>query len=338
MERTKLLKAIEDWRAKGPAAPPRAMVLAELPKRFEQHVFVRGNPNQPGAAVSRHFPRVLVDGEPAAWNQADARLALARAIANPGNPLTARVLVNRVWLEHFGAPLVATPSDFGLRSAPPTHPALLDHLASRFIASGWSLKTLHRQIVLSAAYQQASDERPEAAAVDPENVWLWRMNRRRLDFEATRDALLAVAGRLRTTVGGPGVKGIDDKASSRRTIYSSIDRLNLPGLFRTFDFPNPDATSPERTPTTVPQQALFFMNAPLVREAAKSLPARADVAGEPAGPRRIARLYRVVLGREPADDELAWCEEFISAEPARPAAWDELAQALLEANEFVFID
>ncbi|MEX0676000.1 MAG: DUF1553 domain-containing protein, partial [Pirellulales bacterium] len=337
-ERTKLLKAIEDWRATGPAAPPRAMVLEDLPQPIEARVFERGNPNNLGSPVPRQFLRVLCDGPPVPFTQGSGRLELARAIVDRANPLTARVIVNRVWLEHFGSALVRTPSDFGLRSEPPTHPALVDYLAHNFMEHGWSLKWLHRQIVLSATYGQTSDERPECAKADPENTWLWRMNRRRLDFETTRDALLAVAGRLDRTLGGEPIKDICSPHARRRTMYGYIDRLNLPGIFRTFDFPNPDATSPQRPLTTVPQQALFFMNNPLVIEAAGNLMARPDVAaaGDAAG--KISRMYRLAFGREPEALELAWAEEFVSHASEGSAVWNELAQALLAANEFVFVD
>jgi hypothetical protein len=265
-------------------------------------------------------------------------LELARAITDPNNPLTARVIVNRVWLAHFGQALVGTPSDFGFRSQPPTHPALLDYLAHHFIEHGWSLKWLHRQIVLSAAYAQSSDDVPANAKVDPENTWLWRANRTRLDFETTRDALLAVAGRLDESIGGPPDKESFTPAAKRRTLYGFIDRLNLPGIFRTFDYPNPDATSPERPQTTVPQQALFFMNHPLVIEAAKGLLARSDVARESDPGAKIARMYLVAFGRQPTAEELSWSSQFVGAAAERPAVWNELAQGLLATNEFVFID
>ena len=299
---------------------------------------MRGNPNQLGDAVPRRFLRVLSPGEPAPLVHGSGRLDLARAIVDPANPLTARVLVNRVWLQHFGSALVSTPSDFGMRSRPPTHPELLDHLAATFMDDGWSLKALHRQIVLSAAYQQASDEKPECRTVDPQNDLLWKANRRRLDFEATRDALLAVAGRLETQFGGKPIKDIGAASSTRRTIYSTVDRLNLPGLFRTFDFPSPDATSPERSQTTVPQQALFFLNGPLVVEAAGHLAARPDVTAEADEVRRIARMYRLALSREPTAEELNLAEQFIHSASQPATAWRELAQGLLSTNEFVFVD
>jgi hypothetical protein len=336
--RTKLLKAIEDWRASGPAAPPRAMALEDLPMPITPRVFLRGNPNKLGDVVPRRFLRVLADGPPVPLEHGGGRLDLARAIVDRNNPLTARVIVNRVWLDHFGSALVATPSDFGMRSQPPTHAALLDYLAWNFMERSWSLKTLHREIVLSAVYAQASDDRAACRAIDPENIWLWKMNRRRLDFEATRDALLAVAGRLETTVGGPSVKASNEPTATRRSIYGYIDRLNLPGVFRTFDFPNPDATSPERVVTTVPQQALFFMNSPLVIEAAKNLLSRPDVAAESDQAKKIGRLYRLAFGRDPTAAETDWAQTFVSGAAMRPTVWNELAQGLLLANEFVFID
>jgi hypothetical protein len=337
-ERKKLLSAVEKWRVEGDAAPPRAMVLEDLPKPHEPRVFLRGNPSNRGQRVPRRFLRVLSDGTPPPFTDGSGRLELARAIADPQNPLTARVIVNRVWLAHFGQALVRTPSDFGFRSNPPSHPELLDHLARNFMANGWSLKWLHRQIVLSATYAQASDELPEPAKIDPENTWLWRMNRTRLDFETTRDALLAVAGRLDETVGGPPVKENFAPAATRRTLYSFVDRFNLPGIFRTFDFPSPDATSPERPQTTVPQQALFFMNHPLVIEAAKALLARPDVASQTDPAAKIARLVRLAFGRQPSGEELSWALQFVGPAADRPAVWNELAQGLLAANEFVFID
>ncbi len=338
MTRTKLRLEIEKWRANGPAAPPRAMALADLPVAVRPRVFLRGNPNNLGDEVPRRFLRVLSQGEPAPFATGSGRLELARAIASADNPLTARVLVNRVWLEHFGSALVRTPSDFGLRCEPPTHPELLDYLAGSFIDGGWSIKRLHRLIVLSATYAQASDDRPECRAIDPENTLLWRMNRRRLDFESTRDALLAVAGRLATEIGGPSVSEIGKPGGTRRTMYGHIDRLNLPGLYRTFDFPNPDTTSPARSLTTIPQQALFFMNSPLAAEAAGQLLGRPEVAGEADAARRLGRLYQLVYARQPAAEEIDWAVRFLADAADQAAGWNQLVQALLLSNEFVFVD
>jgi hypothetical protein len=333
-----LRKAVETWRATGPGAPPRAMVLEDAPAPYQPRVFLRGNPNNPGEPVPRQFLAVLAGGRRRPFEHGSGRLELARAIADRDNPLTARVLVNRVWLHHFGAGLVRTPSDFGLRSDPPSHPELLDHLATAFMDGGWSVKKLHRLILLSAAYRQRSDDRPEGRRLDPENALLWKMNRQRLDFEATRDALLAVSGALDGTVGGPPVKNITDPSARRRTVYGFLDRLNVPGLYRTFDFPSPDATSPQRAATTVPQQALFLMNNPFVLECARRLVRRPEVAAEPDVARRVERLNRLAYGRAPTAEETALALDFVGPAPGTPVAWERYAQALLLANEFVFVD
>jgi hypothetical protein len=333
-----LLKAVEKWRAEGPGAPPRAMVLVDLPTPHEPRVFRRGNPNNLGEPVPRQFLAVLAGEQRRPFRDGSGRLELARAIVDPANPLTARVLVNRVWLHHFGAPLVKTPSDFGLRSDPPTHPELLDYLAHFFVKNGWSFKKLHRHLLLSAVYQQQSADRPDGHQLDPENALLWRMNRQRLDFEATRDALLWAAGTLQRTLGGPPVKEITAPTATRRTVYGTIDRLNLPGLLRTFDFPSPDATSPRRDRTTVAPQALFLMNHPFVQEAVRKLMQRPEVAAAKDPARRVERLYRLLYGRAPAAEEAALAREYLAG-PGTPAVlWDRYAQALLLANEFVFVD
>jgi hypothetical protein len=333
-----LRNAVESWRATGPGAPPRAMVLEDLPAPYEPRVFVRGNPNLPGEAVPRQFLGVLAGPERRPFTHGSGRLDLALAIADRHNPLTARVLVNRIWMHHFGTGLVHTPSDFGLRSEPPTHPELLDYLARWFMDHGWSVKELHRLLLRSAVYRQKSDDRPECGRADPENGLWWRMNRRRLDFEATRDALLAVSGRLDPAIGGPPFKDLAAVSARRRTVYGFIDRLNLPGLFRTFDFPSPDATSPGRDVTTVPQQALFLMNNPFTAEAARGLVNRPDVAGEKEVHGRVVRLYRLLYGRDPAPDELQLARQYLQGAGGATISWQRYAQALLLANEFVFVD
>ena len=334
----KLLGSVEQWRSTGPGAPPRAMTLEDVSSPEEPHVFLRGNPNRRGKAVPRRFPRVLAGEAAPPFRDGSGRLELARAIADPGNPLTARVLVNRVWLHHFGTGLVATPGDFGLRGEPPSHPELLDWLAATFVEDGWSIKALHRRIMLSGTYRQSSDDRDDGLGADPENRLLWRMNRRRLDFEATRDALLAVAGRLDRKVGGPSVQKISAPSATRRTLYGHLDRLNLPGLYRTFDFPDPNSTSPRRDATTVAPQALFLMNHPFVIEMARATIRRGDIAAQWERGARVDRLYRLLFGRGPSDGELRLADAFFSNRAADEVAWTEYAQALLMANEFVFID
>lgn len=322
---------IKKLTATHPGAPPRAMVLRDNDRPSEPVVFVRGNPNNRGPAVPRQFIGFLSGPERKLFATGSGRLELANAIASPTNPLTARVAVNRVWLHLFGQGLVRTPSDFGLRSDPPTHPELLDHLATGFVADGWSVKRLIRRIVLSATYRQSSAASPEAMERDPDNRWLARTSRRRLDFEALRDSLLAASGNLDRTVGGRAVDLYGVVPSKRRTLYGFIDRQNLPGVMRTFDFALPDAHAPQRFTTTVPQQALFLMNSSFVQDQARALAKRVDGAGAD----RVTKLYRLALGRSPAADEVALALGFVGD---KTDTWEQLAQVLLMSNEFAFVD
>jgi hypothetical protein len=333
-----LRDALQKWLTTGPGAPARAMALEDSATPYEPRVFIRGNPNNPGERVPRRFLEVLSGPDRAPFRDGSGRLELARAIASRDNPLTARALVNRVWMHYFGTPLVATPGDFGLRSEPPTHPELLDHLAARFMDDGWSIKALHRRIALSATYQQRSADRTEARAIDPENALYWRMNRRRLDFEATRDALLAVSGRLDGRPGGPPMPALTGPEANRRTLYGFIDRLNLPGLYRTFDFPDPNATNPKRDQTTVAPQALFLMNHPFALDVARAILKRPDLVRERDDAAKVARLYRLLYGRAPDADEKAMARAFLADRTDGSDPWPALAQALLMANEFVFVD
>ncbi|HEX3725496.1 MAG TPA: DUF1553 domain-containing protein, partial [Pirellulales bacterium] len=350
-EITKRRVALAEHLADTAHAPPRAHTLVETAALLEPHILVRGNPGRPGRTVTRHLLTALRRGDtaepPQAWPAATARLELARAIASRDNPLASRVLVNRVWAHHFGAGLVRTPSNFGVRGQPPTHPDLLDYLAARFMEDGWSIKQLHRRIMLSSTYMQSSAERPDAAQLDPTNRWLWKVNRRRLDFEALRDSLLAVAGRLDTTLGGPSFD-VTAPGANRRSVYALIDRQALPGLLPTFDFASPDTHSPERYTTVVPQQALFLMNGPFVVDVAKAFAARQDVqeAGTPA--ERIDRMVRIAWGRAGTEQEIALALAFIASDSAGSAAgdspdpalstWEAFAQSLLLANEFIYVD
>jgi hypothetical protein len=294
-----------------------AIVDADVP--VEPVIFRRGNPSAPGKRVARQFLGALSGERRQPFREGSGRLELAHAIADAENPLTARVIVNRVWMHHFGKPLVRTPADFGLRSDPPSHPQLLDWLAATFIENGWSMKWLHRKILLSATYRQTSDHRADAAAVDPENRLLWKMNRVRLDFEATRDSLLAVAGGLDFRVGGPSA----DVLGNRRSVYTRVDRHKLPGLLRTFDFPSPDALSPQRAETTVAPQALFLMNHPFLVECASRLLALPEVADAETQDARIDRLYALLFQRAPDADERAWGRTFLSpSEVPRPLYLD----------------
>jgi hypothetical protein len=348
---TALRKKVEEWQLTAPGAPPRAMVLRDKATPETPHVFLRGNPNNQGPEVPRQFLQVVAGEARQPFRDGSGRLELARAIASKDNPLTARVIVNRIWQHHFGQGLVRTPSDFGLRGEPPTHPRLLDWLAATFVENGWSVKQLHRLILLSRVYQQGSDNNPAYQQRDPDNRLLWRMNRLRLDFEELRDSLLAVGGRLDPRLGGPAVDLTTAPFAGRRSVYGFIDRQNLPGLFRTFDFATPDASAPQRYTTTVPQQALFLMNSPFVVEQARRLAGQPDLLALPQPEERIAYLYRRLYGRAPERDEAAGGLQFVQAalaaehngQPGPKAdqplsAWEKYAQVLLLANEFAYVD
>jgi len=321
-----LRRKIEELDATHPGAPQRAMVLVDKATPVEPVVFVRGNAANAGPKVPRQFLEVLSTGHREPFKQGSGRLELARDIASTNNPLTARVFVNRAWMYHFGAPLVRTPSDFGTRSDPPINPELLDYLASHFMADGWSIKKLHRLMMLSRTYQQASDDDAARAKADPGNDLLGRMNRRRLDFEAMRDSLLVAAGRLDLTMGGLSSDITTQPFSTRRSVYAFIERQNLPGIFRTFDFASPDTSSAQRYSTTVPQQALFLMNSPFVVEQARHFVERVGKSATNDAV-RIGALYRVAFQRAPQPDELELARSFIRAqatetnEPPPPSAW-----------------
>ena len=331
--------------------PARAMVLADLPEPWEPHIFKRGNPSRPGESVSRAFLQVLSHGEAHSFGNGSGRLELAHAIASPTNPLTARVLVNRVWMHHFGEPLVPSTTDFGARSEPPANPELLDWLASEFIRSGWSIKHLHRVIMLSSAYQQASrttdtkhDAPPSTILNDPENKLLGYFPRRRLDFEAMRDSLLFIAGRLDTTLGGRPIDFTSDALNRRRTLYGLVDRQDLPALFRAFDFPVPDQCVERRPRTSVPQQALFALNSPFVMEQARAVAARPEIALAANLTDRVDGLFRLVFGRHTTKQECGEALHFIEAASSDTFpdnglnSWEQLAQVLLISNEALFVD
>ncbi|MBA4062479.1 MAG: hypothetical protein C0501_01995 [Isosphaera sp.] len=329
-EYQKRLRHLEAWLAKG---PPRAMVLYDAPRPYDPRVFDRGHPGRPGDLVPRQMVRIANPARRPFPASGSGRLELAREIVSKDNPLTARVFVNRVWMHHFGRGLIGTPGDFGLRGDPPTHPELLDWLAAEFVAGGWKVKRLHKLVMTSATYTQASVDRPAAAAADPDNRLLWRQNRRRLEFEPLHDAVLAVSGQLDPKVGGPAVRLFG--GNRRRAVYGYVDRLEFPSLLTTFDVPNPAGLSPERTGTTVAPQALFLMNGPFARDAAKRLVALPAVQKLADPGERLDRLYRTVYGRPPAADEKALALAFVGKGGDR---WADLAHALLLTNEFAFVD
>ena len=327
-----------------PGAPARAMALEDAPTPGNSRIFIRGNPGNPGPEVPRRFLAVLAGPDPPPFTDGSGRLELAQAIASRDNPLTARVFVNRVWGWRFGTPLVDTPSDFGLRTAAPEHRVLLDWLAATFMTEGWSVKQLHRHMLLSSTYRMASASTvaPPTVAPPPDPL-LSHFPRRRLDFETMRDALLAVSGNLDLTAGGQPVDILSAPFSGRRTVYGFIDRQNLPGVFRTFDLANPDVSSPGRFTTTVPQQALFLMNSPFVIEQAQAVAAAAGTSSaDPAD--LIHALFVRTLQRAPELEELELGRAFLArpleTAPPQPSLTplEQFAQVLLLSNEFAFVD
>ncbi|HEY7114990.1 MAG TPA: PSD1 and planctomycete cytochrome C domain-containing protein [Tepidisphaeraceae bacterium] len=300
-----------------PGAPARAMVLQDAPTPVTPVIFKRGNPAMPAGQVPRQFLACVAGEGRQPFKEGSGRLELAQAIASKDNPLTARVFVNRVWLEHFGKGLVRTPSDFGIRGERPTHPELLDYLAVKFMQDGWSIKKLQKTIMLSATYQQSSIASAKAIQADADNRLLSHQNRQRLDFEGMRDSILFVSGQLDRTVGGKAIDLMAQPFTHRRTIYGFVDRQNLPSMFRAFDFASPDTHAPRRFTNTVPQQALFMMNSPFVVEQARALAGRINEITAPAD--KVRGLYRAVLARDPSKDEIELGLQYVNGESTAPS-------------------
>jgi len=343
----KHLKELEQWLMRADA-PPRAMVLWDRPKPILPRVFLRGNPNRPGRPVSRKLPRLL-DSPDYAIREGSGRRELAEALTSVRNPLTARVIVNRLWMHHFGRGLVNTPGDFGLRGELPSHPELLDWLAWQLMhppegeslpaneaTLRWSLKRIQRLIVCSATYRQSSKSHPQGMAIDPENRLLWRAPLRRLDWEAQRDALLAVADGWEPRIGGPSVDIWTDRWVPRRTLYGFLNRLNVPPLAATFDFPSPNATASQRPSTTTSLQALFWLNHPTVADAARRVLERPDIQQAVDTDDRLLRLYLLLFSRPPEDADRLAAYDYLGAQP-EDATWHRFVHALLMTNEFVIL-
>jgi len=329
-------EAVGNLRSRLPSEPDRAMVVADLPKPVEPFVFLRGQAGRRGKQVPRQFVAVLSPEAREPFKKGSGRLELAEKITSKSNPLTPRVIANRIWMHHFGKPLVSTPSDFGQRCEQPVQHELLDYLAATLIEDDWSIKALHRTIVLSAAYRQQSIQRDEAYAIDPDNYLIWRMNRKRFEFEPLRDSMLYVSGELDLAVGGKSVDITKAPFSKRRAVYGYIDRQDLPNLFRAFDFASPDSSTAKRTKTTVPQQLLFMMNSPFVAERSKSISNKVNVDSDPR--EQVTQLYRIVFSRDPKATEISVGERFLRRESGNPSRLQNLAQLLLLTNEFCFAD
>ncbi|MBW3600153.1 MAG: DUF1549 and DUF1553 domain-containing protein, partial [Planctomycetes bacterium] len=319
--------------------------IPDLP--LDLRVQVRGDPANLGRPAPRRFLQLFADGSPAPFQHGSGRRELADAIVADAAPLTARVIVNRVWRHHFGRGLVDTPSDFGAQGARPTHPDLLDDLAARFIDHGWSLKWLHRELMLSATYRQrsgnaecgvrnAESKAPNPRSSDPSNRLLWRMNRQRLDFEPWRDAMLAAAGELDARIGGPALD-LNDAANRRRTLYGRIHRHELEVMLRLNDFPDPSSHSPSRDATTTPLQGLFVLNSPFVTRQAEALAARLAREHPIDADARIRRAYQLLFARPATEREVELGHSFLGAD-ADVKTWRLYLQTLLGSNEFLFID
>lgn len=333
---------IEQLKKNSPQPYPYLHGMAESRKPADLKLNLRGSPYNLGEPVPRRFLAVLSKIEPAPLNSGSGRLQLAEAIAN--HPLTARVMVNRIWQHHFGRGIVATPSNFGQVGERPSHPELLEHLAGEFTSHRYSIKALHREIMLSAAYQLSTEYSEHNFAQDPDNHLVWRANRNRLDAEALRDSMLFVAGDLDTKVGGPSAD-LSDGSNTRRTVYGKASRFRVNGYLALFDFPDPSITSERRNVTNVPLQRLFFMNSDLTAREAANLVRRlrSGEHGEKAKDAdKIRDAYRLLYGREATDREIQFGLEFLESQPRgtgnSPSAWEQYAQVLLSSNEFAFVN
>ncbi len=338
--------------------PVSAMVAFDDKKPADLRVHVAGDTRRLGQLVSRGVPVVLRDPDQPATKIPDrtsGRLELARWITRPQHPLTARVMVNRVWQWHFGEGLVQTPDNFGQLGEEPSHPRLLDHLAASFVRDGWSLKRLHRRIMLSSVYRQSSLSRKAAMAVDADNRLLWRMSRRRLEAEPFRDAMLVASGALDSQMFGtfqswkPKVFSVDDANSEtanfrtrRRSLYMPVVRTTLQEMMELFDVGDPNSITSRRSNTTVAHQALFLLNNPFVRERSQGLADRVLAVSDDQG-RQIERAWWLVLSRPPTALERVRAGKFLavsrkSAGGSSREAWVSLSWALFSLNEFLFVD
>jgi hypothetical protein len=301
--------------------PGKAMTVADTQNPKNSNVYLRGDRNKRGPVVARQFLEILSGPNRVPFTEGSGRRELALAIASRTNPLTARVLVNRIWMQHFGSGIVSTLDDFGNMSEKPTHPELLNWLAIQFIENGWSIKSLHRKMLTSQTYRQsanpamnplfASRDDTNPNKIDAGNKFLWRSNLRRLDFESIRDAMILLTGKMDSTLGGRPVNITDEPISYRRSIYGYIDREHLSDLQSQFDFSDPDMPNSRRNSTIVPQQALFFMNNPLSVEVARAVAARPEVVGAINDDARITSLYRIMFQRTPKPEEFRMAKDFI---------------------------
>lgn len=324
--------------------------VADTKNPHDLPIFVRGEPSRRGAVVPRRFLGILSDGEPPAWTKGSGRLELANAITSAGNPLTARVLVNRVWGECFGEPLVSTSSNLGKLGSLPSHPELLDDTAARFVEGGWSIKGLIRELLLSSTFRQSSKVN-RTVEKDPENRLLWRMNRRRLTIEQWRDSVLMASGQLDLQQGGPSVAGAADAKNHRRTIYTRVSRHSTDPLLTLFDFPDPSITHEGRNESSTPLQDLFLLNNPFMVNSAKSLVEQQMSDSMQNDNKCIEAIYLRLFARPPTSNELQVAINYLTnATDVEPKLdreqevskskrkWQLLVHGLLASSEMMFID
>jgi hypothetical protein len=323
--------------AKAEKMNPATLHIVEDGNLQNLNVFIRGNVERKGPVTPHRFLTVLSSENAAPFRDGSGRAELAEAIASRDNPLTARVIVNRVWGLFFGRSLVSTPSNFGRSGAPPSDQALLDDLAARFVEQGWSIKTLVREIALSATYRQGSRNDPAKMALDPGNESLWRMNRRRLSVEQWRDAVLYVSGELRESLGARS-ENLDDPDGTLRTVYSRVSRMKLAELLMQFDYPDANVHAEKRSATTTPIQKLFLLNSAFMQRRAAALAMRLQQI-EGTDDEHLTAIYRLLFARDPDATERTLGLAYLrSGHTSEMTAWERYAQLLLASNEMLYVD
>ena len=347
---------VAELEARAMPEPPMANAV-EDGRNVDQRVFVRGDYNAEGEPAPKVFPAIIAGFDQMPATKGSGRLALAEWIASPANPLTARVMVNRIWQKHFGEGIVRTPSNFGKLGTPPTHPQLLDWLAATFVEDGWSVKNMHRRIMLSNAYRMSSQVSAAAAKADPANQWLSHFNRRRLDVEELRDGMLAIDNSIDFTMGGTLQSGfgtdrensndrlsVDPTTSRRRMVYLPLRRANLPTLLNLFDFGDAVTSLGKRPVTNVAPQALFMMNSEFVASRAGNLADQLLAVEGWSDTDRVRHAYISVLTREPDTGELDGAISYVGGFASRFGdatardRWQSYCRILLASNDFIYVD
>lgn len=325
----------------------------------EQRVFVRGSHQNLGELVAKQFPVVLGGSEQAPVTQGSGRRELAHWLTQPSHPLTSRVMVNRIWQWHFGEGLVRTPDNFGATGEKPTHPELLDYLATEFVKRNWSIKSMHRLIMLSNTYQMSSHSSEEVRKADPDNRLWSRFNRRKLTVEEMRDALLSLDGSLDLSMGGtlwPSDHRLSDKYGKRpivspeevrrRSVYLPLIRNKMPNMLKLFDFVDSTTCTGRRIESNIAPQALFMMNSEFIRERARSFSALMESGSKGDQLKTTTRAYSMALGRKPRPEEIKEAADYIQNYPRSQAAssnpgftgWQSFCRILMASNEFQFVD